>query len=54
MADIFVSRGTTRCNANVDLLCSVCDETVGCTKEDVYIKIDTFEDRAKCRQICRA
>jgi primosomal protein N' len=38
----------------VDFLCTVCGETVSCINEDVYIKIDTPEDHAKCRQMRQA
>jgi primosomal protein N' len=35
----------------VDLLCKVCDETINCMNIDVYIRIDTPEDHAKCHQM---
>jgi hypothetical protein len=54
MVDISVSRGTAVCNTNVDLLYRVYGETVGCTNEDVYIRIDSFEDCVKCHQMHRA
>jgi hypothetical protein len=49
--DISVSQGTTDYNANVDLLCRVCSETVCCMNEDVYIKIDMPKDPTKCCQM---
>jgi len=52
--DISVSWGTTNYNANVDLLSRVYGETVSCTDEDVYIRINAPKDRAKCRQMRRA
>jgi hypothetical protein len=54
MADISISQGTTSYNANVDLLYRVCDETIGYMNEDVYIRIDAPEDRAKFHQMHRA
>jgi hypothetical protein len=54
LADIFVSQGMANCNPNVDLLYRVCGEMVNYTNEDVYIRIDTPEDRVKCRQMRQA
>ncbi len=54
MADIYVSQDTASYNANVDLLCRVCDETVSYTNEDVYIRTDALENHAKCRQMHQA
>jgi hypothetical protein len=53
-ADISISRGTTCYNANVDLLCKVCDKTIDCMNKDVFIRIDTLEDCAKCRKMHQA
>ncbi len=54
MINIFVSPGTTNYNANVDLLYRVCNETVNCTNEDIYIRINVPEDHAKCHQMRHA
>ncbi len=51
MANISISRGIASYNANVDLLCRVCGKTVGYTNEDIYIRIDTPKDRAKCHKM---
>jgi hypothetical protein len=53
-ADIFVSRGMAGCNANVDLFCRVCNETVSYTNEDVYIRNGAPKDHAKCCQMRQA
>ncbi len=52
--DISISQGMANCNANVDLLCRVCSETVNCMNKDVYIRIDVPENHAKCHQLPQA